>query len=186
MTDRLRASDAEREQTVAALRAAAGEGRLTVEELDERTTAAYAAVTRGDLARLLDDLPAARTPESRPARRGPRVPGRSGFAVRWLTRQPPEVVGVELLHNLGPALRGYGYEMVDRTPGRIVFARRRRPAWTIVVAVAFFPVGLLALLYTAHDDITVELARRGGETVCLAQGVAPLAIRREFAQLDED
>jgi hypothetical protein len=185
MTDRLRASDAEREQTVAALRAAAGEGRLTVDELDERTTLAYAAVTRGDLERLLHDLPAARLPEPRAARRGPRMPGRAGFGARWSARRPPDLVGFELVHSLGPPLRAFGYELVERTPQRLVFARRRRPAWTIVVAVVFFPVGLLALLHCPSDEITVEFARRGGETVCFAQGVAPLAVRREFAQLEE-
>jgi hypothetical protein len=127
----------------------------------------------------------ARLPTPQPQRRGPRLPGRTGFAARWVTREPPEVVGLELVHSLGPALRAYGYDVVDRTPSRLVFARRRRPAWTIVVAVLFFPIGLVALLYSAADDITIELARRGRETVCLAQGVAPLAIRREFAQLDE-
>jgi hypothetical protein len=185
MTDRMRASDAEREETVAALRAAAGEGRLTVEELDERTTAAYAAVTRGDLARLLHDLPIAPVPEPRPRRRGPMLPGRAGFAARWTAHQPREAVALELLHDIGPPLRGYGYELADRTPDRLVFVRTRRPVWTIVVAVAFFPVGLLALLYTARERITIDLARRGRETVCLAQGVAPLPVRRAFAELEE-
>ena len=52
----LRASDAERERTADQLRRAAGEGRLTVEELDERLNAAYAARTRGELAQLVADV----------------------------------------------------------------------------------------------------------------------------------
>jgi Domain of unknown function (DUF1707)/Cell wall-active antibiotics response 4TMS YvqF len=52
-----RASDSEREQTVARLREAAAEGRLTVDELDERIDAAYAATTRAELEPLTDDLP---------------------------------------------------------------------------------------------------------------------------------
>lgn len=52
----LRASDAEREQTADVLRHAAGEGRLTVDELDERLDAAYAAVTHEDLDRLVVDV----------------------------------------------------------------------------------------------------------------------------------
>jgi hypothetical protein len=52
----LRASDAERERTADALRHAAGEGRLTVEELDERLAATYAARTRGELSRLVEDV----------------------------------------------------------------------------------------------------------------------------------
>jgi len=53
----LRASDAERERAVAALGAHAGDGRLTVEELDERTAAAYAARTLPELDALMADLP---------------------------------------------------------------------------------------------------------------------------------
>jgi Domain of unknown function (DUF1707) len=52
----LRASDAERERTADQLRHAAGEGRLTVDELDERLDAAYAARTRGELERLVADV----------------------------------------------------------------------------------------------------------------------------------
>jgi Domain of unknown function (DUF1707)/Cell wall-active antibiotics response 4TMS YvqF len=60
-----RASDAEREATVARLREAAAEGRLTVEELDERIDAAYAASTRAELEPLTADLPEAAAPSGR-------------------------------------------------------------------------------------------------------------------------
>jgi hypothetical protein len=53
----VRASDAEREATIDALRDAAAEGRLTFEELADRIEAAAAAVHRHDLARLTADLP---------------------------------------------------------------------------------------------------------------------------------
>jgi hypothetical protein len=48
----------EREQAATALHAHYVAGRLTHEELDDRVAQAYAARTRGDLASLLDDLPA--------------------------------------------------------------------------------------------------------------------------------
>ena len=64
----VRASDAEREQTVDALRRHAGDGRLDVEELDKRIAAAYEAKTRGELNRLTHDLPRER--RSRPRRDG--------------------------------------------------------------------------------------------------------------------
>jgi Domain of unknown function (DUF1707) len=53
----LRASDADREQFVAALRQHHVDGRLTAEELAERTERAYAARTFGDLDALVTDLP---------------------------------------------------------------------------------------------------------------------------------
>lgn len=53
------ASDAEREQSVARLREAVGEGRLTLEEFSERVALAQTARTDRDLAILARDLPAA-------------------------------------------------------------------------------------------------------------------------------
>jgi hypothetical protein len=52
----LRASDTDRERTAELLRRAAAEGRLSVEELDERLDAAYAGRTQGELARLVQDV----------------------------------------------------------------------------------------------------------------------------------
>jgi hypothetical protein len=54
---RTRASDAERERTVARLHDAVGEGRLDLAEAEERTAAAYAARYRDELDPLLADLP---------------------------------------------------------------------------------------------------------------------------------
>jgi uncharacterized protein DUF1707 len=52
----LRASDADREHAVEALRRGASEGRLSVDELEERITTAYAARTRNELERLIADV----------------------------------------------------------------------------------------------------------------------------------
>ncbi|MFY1690137.1 DUF1707 SHOCT-like domain-containing protein [Plantactinospora sp. WMMB782] len=67
--DRIRVSDREREQIVELLGSAAAEGRLTLDEYAERATAAHAARTRGELARLTDDLPTGQPPAPVPARR---------------------------------------------------------------------------------------------------------------------
>jgi Domain of unknown function (DUF1707) len=53
----LRVSDAEREAAADRLRAAVAEGRLTLDEGDERLAAAYAARTRAELDPLTADLP---------------------------------------------------------------------------------------------------------------------------------
>lgn len=54
---RLRTSDTEREQIAEMLRAAMTEGRLTLEEGEERLAAAYAAKYRDELGPLTADLP---------------------------------------------------------------------------------------------------------------------------------
>lgn len=53
----LRIGDADRQEAVDLLGEQYAQGRLTREELDERTDAAWSAKTRGDLAPLFVDLP---------------------------------------------------------------------------------------------------------------------------------
>jgi hypothetical protein len=55
----LRASDADRERVAFTLQTAVSEGRLTLEEFDQRVATVYAAKTHGELAAATSDLPAA-------------------------------------------------------------------------------------------------------------------------------
>src|SRR5215207_7121670 len=65
-----RASDAERDGAADALRRHHADGRLSTDELEERTGRAYAATTLGDLDQVFADLPRLRSPEGeRPPRR---------------------------------------------------------------------------------------------------------------------
>ncbi|KAJ1684408.1 hypothetical protein LUZ63_020163 [Rhynchospora breviuscula] len=77
---RLRVSDADRHRVAEALREAAGEGRLDIEELEERLEQAYAAKTYGDLVPITLDLPGVQPPahgaDRLPAERADRAPSR--------------------------------------------------------------------------------------------------------------
>jgi hypothetical protein len=57
----MRVSDADRDQAAEVLREAAGQGRLTLDELDQRLDQAYAAKTYADLDTVTRDLPAVGT-----------------------------------------------------------------------------------------------------------------------------
>jgi hypothetical protein len=57
----LRASDRDRDRTAEILREAAGEGRLGMDELDDRLNAVYAAKTYADLEPVIRDLPHSET-----------------------------------------------------------------------------------------------------------------------------
>jgi Domain of unknown function (DUF1707)/Cell wall-active antibiotics response 4TMS YvqF len=70
----LRASDADRERTVALLRGHSVEGRLTLEEFAQRIDAAYAARTLEKLEQLARDLPA----------EAPAVPAPRRSPTRWI------------------------------------------------------------------------------------------------------
>jgi hypothetical protein len=61
-TSRVRASDAEREQVADRLRAAMEEGRLILDEGEQRLAAAYAVTYRDELPELIADLPPAEPP----------------------------------------------------------------------------------------------------------------------------
>src|SRR3954465_778065 len=58
----VRASDAEREETITRLHQALGEGRLDLDETETRVAAAYAARYRDELPPLLNDLPGTAEP----------------------------------------------------------------------------------------------------------------------------
>ena len=69
----IRASDSDRERAAGRLRDHAVAGRLTVEELDERSGRAFEARTLGDLEALFEDLPRARRELARARSRSPAV-----------------------------------------------------------------------------------------------------------------
>jgi DUF1707 SHOCT-like domain len=183
----LRASDEDRERTVDFLRAQQALGRLTLDELEERSAAAWGAVEVADLERLTADLPRQPAPAPAPVapRRGPRAPGRLGFSAPWRAPGDQASAMTELLEHVAPPMHAYGYELVERTPARLVFDRSRTPAWVVFPCVLLFPFGLLTLLIRTHERITVELIEREGETVFLASGVAPLSVRKAFAELED-
>jgi hypothetical protein len=108
---RLRASDAERDIAVDILCAAVGDGRLTLDDLNERVAIALSARTRGELAVLIADLSDRRALDSRPfpppaarACPGPETaaarPGSSRFS-RWSQLQ-----ALIITQRLGPAAAG--------------------------------------------------------------------------------
>jgi hypothetical protein len=100
----LRASDADREQFVEALRQHHVEGRLTTEELSERSGRAYAARTLGDLDALATDLPPIRPPAA-PATFGPGRPVSPDLPRRL---QPPGPKRTAAKANLIRSLVWYG------------------------------------------------------------------------------
>ena len=187
----LRASDDDRERTVEALRHHASVGRLTVDELDERTALAYSASTLRELAALRADLPRDTTPQALPAetRRGrrPWVPGRLNFHMRWHSPAGARATMRQLMDDVAPPMVRYGYDVTQVHDGRLRFERKTRPMWTYVVAVVLLPLGgPLALLYKDEERVTIDLDELDdGTTKLVAGGVAPLAIRRAFAELED-
>lgn len=99
MTELL-ASDGDRERIAGRLQAAAGEGRLTPAELEQRLETAFSARTEAELEPLVADLPAARV-SAPPAERRERR--------RWDTDHVRAYLGVMVMLVAIWALTGAGY-----------------------------------------------------------------------------
>lgn len=125
--DDLRASDAEREATIASLRTHAGEGRLSLDELDGRIEAAYAATARRDLAAITADLPRAPRPRA-DARAEFREHLRTYLGVMALLVAIWALTGMGYFWPVWPAL-GWGIGVMSHaSAARTPRAASRRPA----------------------------------------------------------
>jgi len=137
--DPIRASDADREVVVETLREAFTAGRLTLDEFDERMTAAYASRTWGDLRLLTTDLP------SQPLL-GTDVPVRDLTSTSGLPALPPQ-----------PG------DDPDAVPDPSVTGRPRRPVavliplavWTVLVVHASIAPGAVILLIAVFVLVSV-------------------------------
>ena len=182
----MRAGDSDRSAVVDLLRAHHLDGRQSVPEFEERDERAHAAVTLLELADLHEDLPELAPRRGKVVRRdtrAPRIPGLVPFVERVELEATPEVARREAFTVIAPALARHGYKL-EIEGAALTFHRRRRPGWTVVVAILAFPLGLLALLHTELDEIVIEIGPgAGGGTALLIHGTGSLAVRRAFAQL---
>ena len=115
-----RASDGDRERAVDELRAHAAEGRLTVEELEERVQRALAARTLGELRGQTRDLPDRAPPAPPRPRRSSRPEVRAFLAVMGLLVAIWALTGAGYFWPVWP-LVGWGFFVLG--PGK---ARWRR------------------------------------------------------------
>ncbi len=138
--DAMRASNAERERVVQALQEQVGEGRLTLEEFEERSGLAYDAKTVGELRKLTDDLPV-----------DPLAPA----AAPWQEPFPVPDLPPWALHSfptdqrsLPPARQGHG-AMGAGVALLVVMLIAQVVVWTTVGAVILYPLFPLLFLMFA-------------------------------------
>jgi hypothetical protein len=189
VTDDLRASDSDRENVAEELRKSCVEGRITVDELDERLEDVMTARTLGELSELVSDLPSSPAPAARvpstsaaPAKAGPI--GVLPFTHRVLVPAPRKETRWQVLSVIAPRLVNYGYELVTQSPTELVFECRLRPPWTVLVAIVAFPVGLIALTVSRNERIVISLEDGpAGATNMIVHGNAPRRVRKAFLGL---
>jgi hypothetical protein len=125
----LRVSDGDRDHVLEELRAHAAEGRLTVEELEDRVQRALAARTAGELAALTRDLPErpAQRPTARPWRARPEV--QTYLAVMALLIAIWALAGAGYFWPVWPAI-GWGFFLLGGPAGRRSRLAMCRPSFS--------------------------------------------------------
>jgi hypothetical protein len=163
----VRASDADRDETAAALGAHWTDGRLDEAELDRRVSAAYAAVTRAELDELLRDLPRERRPSRpEPTRKRLFLPGVRYFQEQAELAASRERAFEQALSTIVPGLGAAGYHLVDsQRPERMRFAMRK------------------GVLQTELPLTLLFLPGAAGGCRIVAFGEAPRGVRKGLAQL---
>jgi len=151
----LRVSDAEREHAADVLRRAAGDGRITFDELDERLTAAYAAKTYGELAAVTEDLPEA----------GPQPPAVTAPmpAARAAARFPESRIG----GTPGSALSVAVMSEAHRTGGWVV-----PPSYTAVAVMGAVNLDLREAQFSGHEITIQTFALMGGIDIIVDEEIA--------------
>ncbi len=184
MTPALRASDAEREEVARSLRAHLAAGRLTVDEFSERIERAFGATGVDELKTLVADLPASHAAPAaapRPLRR--LWPGNLPFKTRIRTTKDVTAVRDAAMRTVVAELIADGYRLSSPSPTSLILERTYRPAWTFLLAVFAFPVGLVALLHTDSSQVVIHLEPLGSGTLVQVSGTARRPVRRAVREL---
>jgi len=121
----LRISDTDRDRAAGVLREAHAEGRITVDELDERLTSVYSAKTFADLVPVTRDLPATRDAAAAATPARTRIGGTPRFKLslailggasrdgRWVV--PPEYTAVATLGGIKLDMRDATFAEAETT-----------------------------------------------------------------------
>ncbi|WP_327362648.1 DUF1707 SHOCT-like domain-containing protein [Streptomyces sp. NBC_01296] len=155
----LRASDADRDRVVERLRDAVAEGRIDMEEFEERLEAAYKSKTYAELEPLTSDLPAPGAPSMAIAASGPAPVPASGDG-SWTSR----IGGAGLPAGSSPAVA-------------VMSSFQRKGNWTVPArldAVAFWGGGELDLREAnfAQREVVINcVAIMGGIQITVPPGV---------------
>ena len=183
--DQLRISDADRHKVAEVLRDAAGEGRLELDELDERLEATYAAKVYADLVPIVVDLPGnglalptAATPVRQPAP-GSAARHESSFAImggqdrKGVWEVGPTHTAFTLMGGIDIDLR----EAVFATPEVVITANAVMGGIDVIVnaraKVIVEGIGIMGDFSQARDKVEAELD--DASPVVRVKGVALMA-----------
>lgn len=156
----VRASDEDRHKVADLLRDAAGEGRLTLEELDERLDGVYKAKTYAELEPYVRDLPVATT--GTPAAAPMRATAAGQSSVNRIGGNPTTSVSIAIMSGAvrkGPWVVPPAYTAIAFWGGVELDLREARFAEREVTIRAFAVMGGIEI--TVPDDVIVDVTGVG-------------------------
>lgn len=179
----LRISDEDRHKVAELLRDAAGEGRIDLDELDQRLEATYAAKTYGDLVPITIDLPAHPQQPATPAVRRETLPAtatheNSVSIMGDCTRKGPWLVPAR--HNAFALMGGVTLDLREATfaaPETVIYANAVMAGIDIYVDarthVIVEGVGIMGAFDQGRDKVPAEVT--ADSPVVRVKGIALMA-----------
>lgn len=95
---------------------------------------------------------------------------------------PPEAAALAL-RQVTPLMQLHRYQLTSQGETTFVYTKRYRPLWLLIPIILFFPLGLLALIYTRRVEMTFNSSisnRASGSTVAFS-GQGPRFLGSEIA-----
>ena len=105
------------------------------------------------------------------------------FATKVETGKPSKTVIAEVLATITTPLADAGYKLAGQGDANLVYNRTYRPWFVWVAVIIFFPIGLLALLYTETANITVSTTESDGRTTVHVSGRGGSEVRGAFERM---
>lgn len=75
-----------------------------------------------------------------------------------------------VLDEVAPIMQAVNYKLTWADDSLAFFMRQYRPVWRIVLAVLFFPLGLLLLLWVSTDSVLFQVVQDNGSSRLIVDG----------------
>ena len=106
------------------------------------------------------------------------------FSREITTDKAPRTLLSECLTEWSAQLAKHNYVLTTQSEAGLSFHKKYWPTWAIVIAVLFFPIGLVALFAKDDATITATFTPADDGTVMFVSGKAPKGVVRAFQEME--
>ena len=106
------------------------------------------------------------------------------FTREITTDKQPATLLTECISDWSGQLAQHNYVLTTQSEIGLTYHKRYWPKWAIVIAILFFPFGLVALFAKDDATITATFTPSDSGTVMLVSGKGPKAVAEAFAAME--